>query len=154
VSTPNEYDPYAEYRNVPAVPNPAQPDLVKPQPQPQQQQPHDLTRVDQQQREIAERLAWEQQQREIAERQAWEQQVRQQAWAEAQRQAAWQAQQPQQQPHYAGPVQQVTVNNVVGGSVVNVRAFPHTMHLILTLISCGMWAPIWIIHYVIDIARR
>jgi hypothetical protein len=29
------------------------------------------------------------------------------------------------------------------------RRFPHALHLILTILTVGLWLPIWIIHYVI-----
>jgi len=28
-------------------------------------------------------------------------------------------------------------------------AFPHVLHLVLTILTCGMWLPIWLIHYLI-----
>jgi hypothetical protein len=27
--------------------------------------------------------------------------------------------------------------------------FPHVLHLILTLLTCGLWFPVWIIHYLV-----
>lgn len=31
--------------------------------------------------------------------------------------------------------------------VVNVfSAFPHGLHLCLTLLTCGLWLPVWIVH--------
>ncbi|WP_078323655.1 DUF2510 domain-containing protein [Mycobacteroides salmoniphilum] len=30
----------------------------------------------------------------------------------------------------------------------------HLLHLILTLITCGLWAPIWIIMTIVDVATR
>jgi DNA-directed RNA polymerase subunit RPC12/RpoP len=38
----------------------------------------------------------------------------------------------------------VVHNTVV---VQNVTPFPHVLHLILTIMTCGMWSPIWLIHY-------
>lgn len=75
----------------------------------------------------------------------WQENVRRQAWEEAQRQAA--AQYTNRQ--YNGPVQQVTVNNNVrtGGGC------PHGLHFILTLLTCGLWLPIWIIHAIVDAFR-
>ncbi|NKY44282.1 hypothetical protein [Nocardia cerradoensis] len=35
------------------------------------------------------------------------------------------------------------------GQVVVKRSFPHGLHLVLTLITCGLWAPIWLIHYLL-----
>lgn len=38
-----------------------------------------------------------------------------------------------------------------GPSVIIVKnAFPHMLHLILTILTVGLWAPIWIIHYLIS----
>ncbi|NKY49726.1 hypothetical protein [Nocardia vermiculata] len=36
-----------------------------------------------------------------------------------------------------------------GPQVVVKRSFPHGLHLVLTLISCGLWSPIWLIHYLV-----
>ena len=27
--------------------------------------------------------------------------------------------------------------------------FPHMMHLVMTFLTCGAWALIWIVHYVV-----
>ena len=27
------------------------------------------------------------------------------------------------------------------------RTFPHVLHLVLTVITCGVWLPVWILHY-------
>ncbi|MET7767453.1 hypothetical protein [Nocardia sp. NPDC005366] len=35
------------------------------------------------------------------------------------------------------------------GPVVIRPAFPHGLHLVLTIFTCGMWAPIWLIHYLV-----
>lgn len=45
------------------------------------------------------------------------------------------------------PQQQVVVNNTIGSQpVVTVSSGPnHALHLILTLMTCGFWLPIWII---------
>lgn len=43
--------------------------------------------------------------------------------------------------------------SVTANPTVNVhfhRSFPHTLHLILTILTCGLWAPIWIIHYLLS----
>ena len=104
--------------------------------------------------------AWqEHQQREAQERQLQEQHQAH-ALAEQQRRLAEQQHQLYQQQHMAeqhrqmypgpppqqfAPVQQVIVNN----SVQTQSAFPHTMHLILTLVTCGAWLPVWIIHAII-----
>lgn len=38
------------------------------------------------------------------------------------------------------------VNNIrIGGA----RPFNHTWHLVLTLLTCGMWAPVWLIAYML-----
>jgi hypothetical protein len=28
------------------------------------------------------------------------------------------------------------------------RGFPHFLHLILTIFTCGLWFPIWVLHYI------
>lgn len=63
--------------------------------------------------------------------------------------SAYQQQQPvyQQQPAYQQPLQM----NVHQTTVVQQRRdFPHILHLVLTIITCGAWLPIWIIHYLIS----
>jgi hypothetical protein len=32
------------------------------------------------------------------------------------------------------------------------RSFPTTLHLLLTFFSCGLWLPVWLIHYVVWIS--
>jgi Domain of unknown function (DUF4352)/Protein of unknown function (DUF2510) len=40
----------------------------------------------------------------------------------------------------------VTINNVVGPPLVSVASGPnHALHLILTIFTCGLWLPIWLI---------
>ena len=35
-------------------------------------------------------------------------------------------------------------------TVINQRkSFPHFLHLVLTVVTCGFWFPIWLIHYLI-----
>ena len=34
--------------------------------------------------------------------------------------------------------------------VINNHRFPHTMHLILSIVTCGFWLPVWLIHYMIS----
>jgi hypothetical protein len=39
-----------------------------------------------------------------------------------------------------------------GGSPIQIqmkKAFPHGLHLVMTLITCGGWAIIWVLHYVL-----
>lgn len=57
------------------------------------------------------------------------------------------------------PVQQpIVINNIVGSNIaaptpVFVRTGPnHALHLILTLLTCGMWAPVWLIVSIVSIA--
>jgi threonine/homoserine/homoserine lactone efflux protein len=57
------------------------------------------------------------------------------------------------------PVQQpIVINNVVGSNMaaptpVFVRTGPnHALHLVLTLLTCGMWAPVWLIVSIVSIA--
>lgn len=89
--------------------------------------------------------ALEEQQRRIAEQQ--HQLYQQQRMAEQQRHM-YQA--PPPPPQQFAPIQQVIVNN----SVQNRSAFPHTLHLILTLVTCGAWLPVWIIHAIIVAVRN
>ncbi|MFC4127217.1 hypothetical protein [Nocardia rhizosphaerae] len=57
--------------------------------------------------------------------------------------------QPQFQPMM--PVVNVTQNNMSGGGFVNIRRGPnHGLHLVLTILTCGMWAPVWIAVWIID----
>lgn len=59
-----------------------------------------------------------------------------------------------QPPQPLMPVVNVTQNNV-GGGYVQVRRGPnHGLHLILTILSCGLWAPVWILVWVIDVMGR
>ena len=37
---------------------------------------------------------------------------------------------------------------VVGGG--RYQRFPHLFHLIATVLTCGLWAPIWVIHWAVD----
>ncbi|WP_278266147.1 hypothetical protein [Nocardia sp. AG03] len=40
----------------------------------------------------------------------------------------------------------VTQNNGVGGGPILVRrGTNHGLHLVLTLLTCGLWLPVWII---------
>lgn len=61
---------------------------------------------------------------------------------------------PQYAPPYppqptAYPLMNVVQNNVGYGGPVVRRAFPHGLHLVLSLITCGLWLPIWLIHYLV-----
>lgn len=29
------------------------------------------------------------------------------------------------------------------------RGFPHFLHLILTIFTCGLWFPVWVLHYIV-----
>ncbi|MEV6061880.1 hypothetical protein AB0L62_17915 [Nocardia asteroides] len=52
------------------------------------------------------------------------------------------------------PVVNVTQNNM-GGGYVAVRQGPnHGLHLGLTVITCGLWAPVWILVVVLDALNR
>jgi predicted RNA-binding Zn-ribbon protein involved in translation (DUF1610 family) len=31
------------------------------------------------------------------------------------------------------------------------REFPHFLHLILTIFTCGLWLPVWVLHYIFHI---
>ena len=91
--------------------------------------------------------------------QAWDQNGQANAWAGMSPEQAWaayhhqqqfpQPQQYWQQPPPVNVAQAVTVTvNNNGGS-----RCPHLLHFILTLITCGMWLPIWIIHAIVDSLR-
>ena len=75
----------------------------------------------------------------------------------AQGQRYWDGQQWTQVPP-PPPQQPVVINNVVGSNMVApatvfVRTGPnHALHLILTLLTCGMWAPVWLIVTIADAA--
>ena len=43
-------------------------------------------------------------------------------------------------------VRQNVLINVDGG---NRSSFPHGLHIVLTIFTCGAWFPIWIIHFII-----
>lgn len=30
------------------------------------------------------------------------------------------------------------------------RGFPHTLHAVLTFFTCGLWLPVWVIHYLVS----
>ncbi len=56
---------------------------------------------------------------------------------------------PQPPPVPLVNVVQHNANRGTGPIVVR-PAFPHGLHLVLSLITCGMWLPIWLIHYLIS----
>ncbi|WP_342802100.1 hypothetical protein [Nocardia sp. No.11] len=63
--------------------------------------------------------------------------------------------QPMYQPvPQAVPVVNVTQNNMGGGYVALRRGPNHGLHLVLTLITCGLWAPVWILIIVLDTLNR
>ena len=37
-----------------------------------------------------------------------------------------------------------------GTHVARQRGFPHLLHLTLTLLTCGFWLPVWIVHRIVD----
>lgn len=148
------YDPYAAYRDRKPVqrqhrlePRTQYPGdgTVPPQQYPTQQYPTRLTPQPPLPQPSEAELE------EQARRRAWEESVRQQAlqWAEEQARQKYAQQHYAPPPPYYAPVQQVTVNN-------NVRAgggCPHMLHFVLTVLTCGMWLPIWIIHAIVDAFR-
>lgn len=40
----------------------------------------------------------------------------------------------------------VTINNNYGGGGGN---FPHLLHFVITVLTCGLWLPVWVLHYCI-----
>lgn len=57
---------------------------------------------------------------------------------------------PQHFPQPVPPMLMVQQFHPGIGQVVVKRSFPHGLHLILTLITCGLWSPIWLIHYLLS----
>ncbi|WP_410876372.1 hypothetical protein [Nocardia sp. A7] len=56
---------------------------------------------------------------------------------------------------YPMPIISVTQNNGIGaGPIVVRRGVNHGLHLVLTLATCGLWLPIWIIVAVLDAMKR
>jgi hypothetical protein len=54
-------------------------------------------------------------------------------------------------PVYTMPMQMpivITQNNSVGGTIQVRRGVNHGLHLMLTLLTCGMWAPVWLIVWI------
>ncbi len=49
------------------------------------------------------------------------------------------------EPSQPAMVQQVVIHNH--------RSFPHAMHGVLTLLTCGFWLPIWVICYLMGGGR-
>lgn len=56
---------------------------------------------------------------------------------------------PQHSTAPAQGVQQVTNVNVGTGYAPYRRGVNHTFHLVATLVTCGLWAPVWIIDAVV-----
>lgn len=111
-------------------------------------------------RDHHQQIALEEQQRRVAEHQQnlYAQQQNQQPYPHAHQQYPPQNYAHQQfhghpqsaypPPQPFAPIQQVTVNNVKRADC------PHLLHLVLTLITCGAWLPVWIIHAIIVAARN
>lgn len=58
-------------------------------------------------------------------------------------------------PGYPMPIISVTQNNGVGAGPFIVRRGPnHGLHLVLTLITCGLWLPVWILVAIFDAMDR
>lgn len=38
----------------------------------------------------------------------------------------------------------------VNTTVIVPRRFPHEIHLVMTVLTCGLWLPIWILHYLMS----
>ncbi|WP_305779776.1 hypothetical protein [Nocardia nova] len=47
------------------------------------------------------------------------------------------------------PMMNVVQQFPPGAQVVVKRSFPHGLHLVLMLITCGLWSPIWLVHYLL-----
>lgn len=61
---------------------------------------------------------------------------------------------PQPQVPPVMPIVNVTQNNMGGGFVTVRRGPNHGLHLVLTILTCGMWAPVWILVWIIDAMGR
>ncbi|MGW6698244.1 hypothetical protein [Nocardia sp. NPDC055049] len=58
-------------------------------------------------------------------------------------------------PGYPMPIVSITQNNGIGaGPIVVRRGVNHGLHLVLTLVTCGLWLPIWIIVAILDAMKR
>ncbi|MFE3545550.1 hypothetical protein ACFXK0_21515 [Nocardia sp. NPDC059177] len=58
-------------------------------------------------------------------------------------------------PGYPMPIISVTQNNGAGAAPFMIRRGPnHGLHLMLTLITCGLWLPVWIIVAIFDAMNR
>ncbi|MBF6258686.1 hypothetical protein IU436_16525 [Nocardia farcinica] len=61
---------------------------------------------------------------------------------------------PPSPPMAPFPLVNVSQHNVsYGGRPLVQRAFPHGLHLVLSLITCGLWLPVWLIHYLVSGSR-
>jgi hypothetical protein len=56
---------------------------------------------------------------------------------------------PVSQPSANAPAPQAGAQAMTHITVNTGAGFPHKFHLIMTLCTCGMWAPVWLIHYLI-----
>lgn len=41
----------------------------------------------------------------------------------------------------------VTINNNYGGN--GGGNFPHLLHLVITVLTCGLWLPVWALHWLL-----
>ena len=62
----------------------------------------------------------------------------------------------QQPPIYPTPQPPFVLNqnNSADRTVVIRRGVNHSLHLALTVLTCGMWFPIWLIVWIIDTTRK
>ena len=64
---------------------------------------------------------------------------------------------PQYPPPYPYPAPSAAAASSSSSTVVvggHYRRFPHGFHLLMTCLTCGLWAPIWLILWAIDKADR
>ena len=75
------------------------------------------------------------------------------AHVEAYRWAATQLAAPPAYPPPPGVVVNSQANAYGGGPTVRtvkLSGGAHTLHLVLTICSCGLWAPVWIVHAILS----
>ena len=48
-------------------------------------------------------------------------------------------------PSYGAPLQQVVIVQQPGATIIQKAPFNHGLHLVITLCTCGLWLPVWIV---------
>ncbi|MGW5309841.1 hypothetical protein ACWEQ0_08185 [Nocardia thailandica] len=57
-------------------------------------------------------------------------------------------------PGYPMPTISITQNNTGGAPIIVRRGTNHGLHLVLTLLTCGLWLPVWIILAIFEAMNR